>query len=44
MGLPLSQETSNRVSELVLPPRLGRNEACHCSSGTKYERLFRERG
>jgi SEC-C motif len=43
MGLTLSQETSNRVSEVVLPPRLGRNEACHCGSGSKYKRCCRDR-
>ena len=42
MGLTLSEETSNRVSEVVLPPRLGRNEACHCGSGSKYKRCCRE--
>jgi SEC-C motif len=43
MGLTLSQETSHRVSEVVLPPRLGRNDACHCGSGSKYKRCCRER-
>ena len=45
MGLTLSQQAaSNRVSEVVvLPPRLGRNEACHCGSGAKYRRCCRER-
>src|SRR5204862_4356741 len=43
MGLTLSEETSNRVSEVVLPPRLGRNEACHCGSGIKYKRCCWER-
>lgn len=44
MGLPLSrQEASSRVSEIVvLPPRLGRNEACHCGSAAKYKRCCRE--
>ena len=42
MGLTLSKETSNRVSEVVLPPRRGRNEACHCGSGIKYKRCCRE--
>src|ERR1700690_13670 len=42
MGLTLSQEASNRVSEVVLPPRLGRNEACHCGSGIKYKQCCRE--
>ena len=42
MGLTLSEETSNRVSAVVLPPRLGRNEACHCGSGIKYKRCCRE--
>src|SRR6201997_3819415 len=38
MGLTLNQEISHRVSEVVLPPRMGRNEACHCGSGSKYKR------
>jgi hypothetical protein len=42
MGLTLSQETSHKVSEVVLPPRLGRNEACHCGSGLQYKRCCRE--
>jgi hypothetical protein len=43
MALPLSEEeASNRVSEVVLPPRLGRNEPCHCGSGIKYKRCCRE--
>jgi hypothetical protein len=45
MGLTLSQpEVSNTVSEIVvLPPRLGRNEPCHCGSGAKYKRCCREK-
>jgi hypothetical protein len=43
MGLTLNQETSNRVREVVLPPLVGRNEACHCGSGVKYKRCCRER-
>jgi hypothetical protein len=43
MGLPLSEETSNRVSEVVFPPRLGRNQPCHCGSGSKYKRCCWER-
>jgi SEC-C motif/Transposase DDE domain len=43
MGLTLNQETSHRVSEIVFPPRLGRNEACHCGSGIKYKRCCWER-
>ena len=43
MGLTLNQEISPRVSEVVLPPRLGRNEACHCGSGSKYKRCCWER-
>src|SRR5947208_10127850 len=43
MGLTLSEETSNRVSEVVLPPRMGRNETCHCGSGIKYKRCCWER-
>jgi Transposase DDE domain/SEC-C motif len=43
MGLTLNQETSHRVSEVVLPPRMGRNEACHCGSGSKYKRCCWER-
>ena len=42
MDLTLNEETSNRVSEVVLPPRLGRNEACHCGSGIKYKRCCQE--
>ena len=38
MGLTLSQETSDRVSKIVLPPRVSRNDACHCGSGSKYKR------
>src|SRR5246127_3866497 len=43
MGLTLNQETSHRVSEIVFPPRLGRNEACHCGIGIKYKRCCWER-
>lgn len=43
MGLTLKKETSNRVSEVVLPPRTGRNVACHCGSGIKYKRCCRDR-
>jgi len=43
MGLTLNQETSNRVRAVVLPPLVGRNEACHCGSGVKYKRCCRER-
>ena len=43
MGLTLNQETSDRVSEVVLPPRLGRNQACPCGSGSKYKRCCWER-
>ena len=44
MGLTLSQPEASRVSEIVVvPPRLGRNEPCHCGSGTKYKRCCRER-
>src|SRR5438034_5284338 len=43
MGLTLNQETSLRVSAVVLPPRMGRNEACHCGSGIKYKRCGWER-
>jgi hypothetical protein len=45
VGLTLSQQeaASDRVSEIVvLPPRLGRNEACHCGSGIKYKACCRE--
>ncbi|HUC54294.1 MAG TPA: SEC-C domain-containing protein, partial [Candidatus Cybelea sp.] len=31
------------MSEVVLPPRMGRNEACHCGSGIKYKRCCWER-
>ena len=43
MGLTLNQEISDRVSEVVLPPRIGRNEACHCGSGSKYKRCCWDR-
>jgi len=43
MGLTLNQETSDRVSEVVLPPRMGGSEACHCGSGSKYKRCCGER-
>ena len=43
MGLTLNQEASDRVSEVVLPPHMGRNEACHCGSGSKYKRCCGER-
>jgi hypothetical protein len=43
MGLTLNQETSNRVSEVVLPPLVGRNEPCPCGSGSKYKRCCLER-
>jgi SEC-C motif len=45
MGLTLIEPAaSNRVSENVgVPPRLGRNELCHCGSGAKYKRCCRER-
>ena len=42
MGLTRREEASNRVSEVVLPPRMGRNEACHCGSGSKYKRCCQE--
>jgi hypothetical protein len=42
MGLTLSKETSRRVSEVVLPPRIGRNEACHCGSDIKYKQCCQE--
>jgi hypothetical protein len=42
MGLTLKKETSQGVSKVVVPPRLGRNEACHCGSGAKYKRCCRE--
>jgi len=43
MGLTLSEEASNRVGEVALPPRLGRNQICHCGSGSKYKRCCWER-
>ena len=45
MELTLTQpEASHRVSEVVgVPPRLGRNEPCHCGSGAKYKRCCREK-
>lgn len=42
MGLTLSEDASNRVSEVALPPRMGRNETCHCGSGSKYKQCCRE--
>lgn len=43
MGLTLNQEACGRVSgTVVLAPRLGRNELCHCGSGAKYKRCCRE--
>src|SRR5947208_2835008 len=42
-SLALTQETSHRVSEVGLPPRMGRNETCHCGSGIKYKRCCWER-
>ena len=38
MGLTLQKVTAHRVSAVVLPPQLGRNEPCHCGSGRKYKR------
>src|SRR5215471_15252703 len=44
MRLTLKPEASDRVSEIVvLPPRLGRNEVCHCGSGSKYKRCCWDR-
>lgn len=40
MGLTLS--AANRVSEVALPPRMGRNETCHCGSGSKYKQCCQE--
>lgn len=42
MGLTRSEETSNRVRDVVLPSRKRRNEACHCGSGSKYKRCCLE--
>ena len=42
MGLTLSEDASNRVSEVALPPRMGRNETCHCGSGSKYKQCCQE--
>src|ERR1700741_4710988 len=43
MALTLSQEASGRVrGVVVLPPRLGRKELCHCGSGDKYKHCCRE--
>src|SRR3974390_3928455 len=44
MGLTLRAETSNRVSEVVVRPRIGRMEVCQCGSGSKYKRCCWERG
>jgi hypothetical protein len=38
MALTWSEPTSNRASEVAVPPRRGRNEACHCGSSIKYKR------
>ena len=38
MDLTLNQENSPRVSEVVLSPRLGRNAAGPCGSGSQYQR------
>src|SRR5437660_8938620 len=38
MGLTLQKVTAHRVSAVVLPQLLGRNEPCHCGSGRKYKR------
>jgi hypothetical protein len=45
MGLTLRDpvlDSSHRADGIVLPPRLGGNEACHCDSGRKYKRCCRE--
>jgi SEC-C motif len=42
MGLTLKKEPSGGVREAVLPPRVGRNEVCHCGSGRKYKRCCGE--
>lgn len=46
MGLTLRDpvlEASHRAGGVAVPPRLGRNEACHCGSSSKYKRCCRER-
>ena len=34
--------SSQRAGGIALPPRLGRDEACHCGSDRKYKRCCRE--
>ena len=34
--------SSQRAGGIALPPRLGRNETCHCGSGNRYKRCCQE--
>src|SRR3984893_15000621 len=43
MGLTLSEETSNRVSDVAVPPRHDRNGPCHCGIGRLARLSCRER-
>jgi hypothetical protein len=46
MGLTLRYpglDSSNKAGDVALPPRLERNETCHCGSGSKYKRCCLER-
>lgn len=45
MGLTLRDrdlDSSNRASDIAVPPPLDRNEACHCGRGRKYKRCCLE--
>lgn len=45
MALTLRDPTldaSHRTGGVLLPPRMGRNEGCHCGSGSKYKRCCQE--
>lgn len=45
MGLTLRDRdlaSSHGAAEIAVPPRLDRNEACHCGSGRKYKRCCLE--
>ena len=37
-----AQHSSPRAGGVALPPQLGRNETCHCGSGSKYKRCCQE--
>ena len=36
-------DSSSSAAEVVIPPRVPRNEPCHCGSGSKYKRCCLER-